>query len=212
MNEEKLIDALHKKMHNELEAYHSWLTTLSPDEIIDRGYEFSVRKDIMEVMETIELTAEQASALLKSSHHLEDVYWRYQGENSNAIYMNDEIMASIANQADEVLRESEKGPALVIEPGKAPYVKEIAFTLKSLRAEIGTEYIEARCPFTDPVALICDIEGKLKGKPLNRYLKGPDGKPYDYITGTCVLTSLKGDHFGPLDQQYIEKFSKYFEN
>lgn len=38
MNEEKLIDALYKKMHNELEAYHSWLTTLSPDEIIDRGY------------------------------------------------------------------------------------------------------------------------------------------------------------------------------
>ena len=211
MNEGKLIDALYEKMLNELEAYRSWLTALSPDEIIDRGYEFSVRKDIMEVMEIIELTAEQAGALLKSSHPLEDVYQRYQEENNNAINMNYEIMASIANQADEMLRESDKGPALVIEPGKDPYVKEIAFTLKSMQNEVGG-YIEACYPFTDPVALICDEEGKLKGKPLNRYLKGPDGKPYDYITGTCIVVGLKGEHFAPLDQQYIEKFSKYFEN
>lgn len=58
---------------------------------------------------------------------------------------------------------------LVVEPGKEPYVKEIDSDLKSLQHEVGG-CIEAIYPYEDPVALVCNEEGKLEGLPLNRAL------------------------------------------
>ena len=51
---------------------------------------------------------------------------------------------------------------LVVEPGKEPYVKEIDSGLKSLQHEVGG-CIEAIYPYEDPVALVCNEEGKLEG-------------------------------------------------
>ena len=41
------------------------------------------------------------------------------------------------------------------------YVKEIDSDLKSLQHEVGG-YIEAIYPYEDPVALVCNEEGKLE--------------------------------------------------
>lgn len=57
---------------------------------------------------------------------------------------------------------NEKITVLVVEPGKEPYEKEIAPDLASLQHEVGG-YIQAVYPHDDPVAVICDEEGKLKG-------------------------------------------------
>ena len=51
---------------------------------------------------------------------------------------------------------------LIVEPGKKPYVKEIDSGLESLQHEVGG-YIEAIYPYEDPVALVCNEEGKLEG-------------------------------------------------
>ena len=48
---------------------------------------------------------------------------------------------------------------LVVEPEKKPYVKEISPGLSSLQNEVGG-YIEAVYPYEEPVAIICDEEGK----------------------------------------------------
>ena len=56
---------------------------------------------------------------------------------------------------------------LIVEPGKEPYVKEIDSGLESLQHEVGG-YIEAVYPYEDPVALVCNEEGKLEGLPLNQ--------------------------------------------
>ena len=55
---------------------------------------------------------------------------------------------------------------LIVEPGKEPYVKEIDSGLESLQHEVGG-CIEAIYPYEDPVALVCNEEGKLEGLPLN---------------------------------------------
>ena len=44
--------------------------------------------------------------------------------------------------------------ALIVEPLKAPYVKEIGEELEDLQHEVGG-YIEAVYPFEDEVAIIC---------------------------------------------------------
>ena len=86
---------------------------------------------------------------------------------------------------------------LVVEPGKEPYVKEIDSGLESLQHEVGG-YIEAIYPYEDPVALVCNEEGKLEGLPLNRALRDEDGDIYSFLKlrnaaaaiseGGCVLS------------------------
>lgn len=56
---------------------------------------------------------------------------------------------------------------LVVEPMKKPYTKEIDGSLKSMQELVGGT-IEVVYPFDDPVALICNDEGKLMGARLLR--------------------------------------------
>lgn len=77
---------------------------------------------------------------------------------------------------------------LIVEPGKEPYVKEIDSGLESLQHEVGG-YIEAIYPYEDPVALVCNEEGKLEGLPLNRALRDEDGDIYDVVAGTFLVAN-----------------------
>ena len=60
---------------------------------------------------------------------------------------------------------------LLVEPGKEARIAEIGDGLKSLQAAVGG-WIEAVYPFDDPVALVCNDEGKIMQMPLNRALRG----------------------------------------
>lgn len=99
---------------------------------------------------------------------------------------------------------------LVIEPEKKPYVKAISSELESLQHEVGG-YIEAIYPYEDPVALVCDEEGKLTGKDLNRALRDKDGDIYDIVAGTFLIVGLGDEDFASLSDEFIEKYSHEFE-
>lgn len=99
--------------------------------------------------------------------------------------------------------------ALIVEPRKAPYVKEIGTGLKDLQREVGG-YVEAIYPFEDEVAILCNEEGKLSGLELNRPLRDVDGSIYDIIAGTFLVVGLTEDNFGSLTPAQIEKYSKHF--
>lgn len=86
---------------------------------------------------------------------------------------------------------------LMVEPGKAPYETEIEGGLESLQKAVGGS-IQAVYPYDDPVALICNEEGKLMGLPLNRSLTDDNGEIYDIIAGNFILTGLTEDNFGDL--------------
>ena len=100
---------------------------------------------------------------------------------------------------------------LVVEPEKGPYAKEINSGLSSLQKEVGG-YIEAVYPFEDPVAIICNEEGKLEGLPLNRALRDEDGHVYDIIAGTFLIAGLSEDNFCSLDDAQLEKFSAMYKS
>ena len=102
--------------------------------------------------------------------------------------------------------EEEKIKVLVVEPKKEPYVKEISPGLESLQREVGG-YIEAIYPFDDPVALICNEEGKLNGLPLNRGLYNERGTLHDIISGTLLVVGLTEDNFGTLSPELLEKYA-----
>lgn len=99
---------------------------------------------------------------------------------------------------------------LVVEPDKKPYVKEIPSGLASLQHEVGGN-IEAVYPYEEPVALICNEEGKLDGLPLNRALRDDDGEIYDIVSGTFLVVGLTDENFGSLSNDLIRQFTAEFK-
>lgn len=99
---------------------------------------------------------------------------------------------------------------LVVEPEKAPYVKEIEPKLDSYQAEVGG-YIQAIYPFDEPVAIICNEEGKLNGLDLNRALRDEDGVIYDIVAGTFLVVGLGEEDFTSLDDEQIKQFEERFK-
>lgn len=101
---------------------------------------------------------------------------------------------------------------VVVEPKKKPVVKDIDSDLESLQKIVGGS-IQAIYPFDEPVALICNEEGKLLNLPLNRGLRDDEGNVYDIISGTFFLCAAppNSDRFAGLtDQQvktYLERFA-----
>ena len=101
---------------------------------------------------------------------------------------------------------------VVVEPEKKPIVQDIDAGLESMQ-KIVDGLIEVVYPFDEPVALICNEEGKLLNLPLNRALRDDEGNVYDIISGTFFVCAAppESDHYAGLtDQQakaYMERFA-----
>lgn len=100
---------------------------------------------------------------------------------------------------------------LVIEPGRKPDIREIDGSLKRMQELVGGT-IEDIYPWEDPVALICNDEGKLCGLPLNRALVDDHGCVWDVVAGTFFLCSIlsDSDSFGSLTDEQIQKYQTIF--
>lgn len=99
---------------------------------------------------------------------------------------------------------------LMVEPGKSPYAAEIESGLKSLQAAVVGD-IQAVYPYEDPVALICNEEGKLMGLPLNRALFDDDGHIYDIVSGNFLIVGLGEENFTDLSPDLMEKYGEQFK-
>ena len=100
---------------------------------------------------------------------------------------------------------------LKIEPGKKPEVLELEDWLEEMQKVVGG-YIQVLYPFDDPVALVCNEEGKLLGLPPNRALRDEEGEIYDVVCGTMFLCGAPPDseHFCGLTLEQIEKYEQRF--
>ncbi len=100
---------------------------------------------------------------------------------------------------------------IVVEPQKKPVVRDIDPGLASMQKLVGG-FIEAVYPFDDPVALICNDEGKLMGLPLNRALYDNTGQIYDIIAGTFFLCGAPRDSedFTSLTEEQLQRYQERF--
>ena len=100
---------------------------------------------------------------------------------------------------------------VVVEPKKKPMVQDIDAGLESMQKIVGGS-IETVYPFDEPVALICNEEGKLMNLPLNRALRDNEGNVYDIISGTFFLCAAPpdSDRFAGLTDQQVETYMKQF--
>lgn len=95
---------------------------------------------------------------------------------------------------------------LIVEPGQPPRRADIPHTLRDMQQTVGG-YIEIIRPFDDPVALVCDEEGKLKGYELNRAIVGKD-----IIAGTFFLTGIGEEDLIDLSDELAEKYEALFRS
>ena len=96
---------------------------------------------------------------------------------------------------------------LIVEPMKPPREQEIAGSLATMQAIVGG-LIQAVYPFEEPIALVCNDEGKLLGLPMNRYV--PEIR--DVIAGTFFLCGAppEGENFASLTEEQIQRYTRRF--
>ena len=70
--------------------------------------------------------------------------------------------------------------------------------------------IAAVYPFADPVAIICNDDGKLMGLPLNRALRDENGEMYDAVAGDFLVVGLGEEDFASLIPELAQKYEQLF--
>lgn len=104
----------------------------------------------------------------------------------------------------------EKGiTVLVVEPMKPCEVRKVC-GLTDMQKLVGGD-IEAVYPFQEPVAVICNSEGKVLDLPFNRPLLDENGLPYDIICGTFFLAGIGGEDFASLTEEQIQRYKELYD-
>lgn len=99
---------------------------------------------------------------------------------------------------------------LMIEPGKAPYEAELDGSLESMQEAVGGG-IEGYYPYAEPVAIVCNDEGKINGLPLNRAIYNQDGEMIEIMAGTFFIAGLGEESFADLPDYFMEQYKEQFK-
>lgn len=100
---------------------------------------------------------------------------------------------------------------LLVKPGRAPWKMELKNDLDAMQRAVGG-LLQVIYPFEEPVALVCNDEGKLLGLPANRGLWDEKGRLYDIVCGPFFLCGAppEGDSFSSLTEEQLERYGNRF--
>ena len=101
---------------------------------------------------------------------------------------------------------------LEVTPGYRPKRITIPHTLEAMQKQVGG-YIQAVYPYDDPVAIVCNEEGKLLGMEPNRAIRDPNSREIiDIICGPFFICGLNEDDFCSLTEEQVTKYSALFHS
>ena len=121
MTTEEMLTALYEKFSAEQNNYRAWLLKQTPEEIIQHSYEYTVREDIVMMMEDAELSPQQAAALLWKGTTLSDIYKDFTKIETG--YM-DILRDTVENRANDILKEAEALRSAPVYPYPREYAVE----------------------------------------------------------------------------------------
>lgn len=98
-------ELLYNKMLDEQSKYKEWLLSQPPLEILNHSYEYTVREDIVMEMQELNLSPQQAKALLKSPCPLADVFKDFEKLETNHM---DNVRSTIESRANDVIERMAK--------------------------------------------------------------------------------------------------------
>lgn len=159
------------------------------------------------ITETLQKTVSIEAETKEEAKQLVEDMWK-EGD----IILDADNFADVEYAADdgkeiEKLNELE---VLLVEPGQYAKMTTIEAGLSSMQKIVGGD-IQAAYYFDEPVALVCNEEGKINGLELNRAVKDENGKMIDIIAGTFFICGLGEEDFISLQPEHREKFEKMFK-
>lgn len=99
--------------------------------------------------------------------------------------------------------------AVFVEPMKKPTVISVDTSVEGLESIIGG-YPEISKPFDDPVVLVTDESGKLKGLTKNRCIFDDGGQLKDIVAGSFLILGDSSQGMDNLSEELIEKYKNKF--
>lgn len=121
MTNEEMHTALYEKFSAEQDNYRAWLLKQTPEEIIQHSYKYTVREDIVMMMEDAEFSPQQAAALLWKGTTLSDIYKDFTKIETG--YM-DILRDTVENRANDILKEAEALRSAPVYPYPREYAVE----------------------------------------------------------------------------------------
>ena len=121
MTTEEMHTALYEKFSAEQDNYRAWLSKQTPEEIIQHSYEYTVREDIVMMMEDAEFSPQQAAALLWKGTTLSDICKDFTKVETG--YM-DILRDTVENRANDILKEAEALRSAPVYPYPREYAVE----------------------------------------------------------------------------------------
>lgn len=100
---------------------------------------------------------------------------------------------------------------LLIEPESPPHLVQIENTLQNLQ-KLVEGYIEVLYPYSEPIALICNEEGKVNGLPLNRAVRNCDGEMLDIIAGNFLIVGIDDCDFCSLTEEQTARYALLYHS
>lgn len=173
--------------------------------------------EVILVPDTEEITASELEQMVQEINAIEvppeerlsDHVYHYDAESRTFELASSYEQRQTEREPAQKAAAQDKMTVLLVQPGVHPQRVEIGTGLKSLQDAVGGD-IEAVYPYDDPVALICNEEGKLIGLPLNRALRDANGETYDILAGDFLVVGLTEDSFASLTPEQEKKFEQLF--
>lgn len=101
---------------------------------------------------------------------------------------------------------------VLVEPGKQARIADIEASLEGYYRAIGADTIQAVYPFEEEVCIICDDEGKLNGRQLNRALRDEETKEvYDIVAGPFFVCSCKEPRYTSLSTEQQRRYLNLYK-
>ncbi len=159
------------------------------------------------ITETLQKTVSIEAETKEEAKQLVEDMWK-----DGDIILDADNFADVEYAVDDgkEIEKLNKLEVLLVEPGQYAKMTTIEAGLSSMQEIVGG-YIQAVNYFDEPVALVCNEEGKINGLELNRAIKDENGKMIDIIAGTFFICGIGDENFTSLPPEHRERFEKMFK-
>lgn len=187
-----------------LEAPKPRVKTLQNHDVIRLMKSFDI-----EITETLQRTVSVAADSREEAEQMVDDGWHNGDYVLDSEDFIDVDFKTVGEGEKEMSKSKKELDALLVKPNEYPQKVTIGAELKDLQEAVGGT-ITAVYPFADPVAIVCNDEGKLLGLPMNRALRDEHGQTYDVLTGSFLVVGLGKEDFASLSPELAQKYEQHF--
>lgn len=212
MSNESKNKAIYDRLSAEQEEYKKWLLTQSPEEILNKSFEYSVRQDILSAIKFADFSDTQRAAL--NGVTLKDIYNDLLNRENYSfdLKLAQEELIEYADELSEDMEFDADGDLttfVLVETNQEPVIEKTFDVNDYFKNAVGGMRSEFYLK-EDSVAIIFDKAAADRNIP-NRAFRDKDGRVSDMISGTFMIVGFDGKDYVSLTREQIDRYSERFK-